>query len=54
MHAQGAKEDCIAPLIKDPDLADEAAATEQDRTLDAAASRARIKAAIEQRYTAAA
>jgi hypothetical protein len=40
--------------IKDPGLAEDAEATERDVTLDAAESRLRIKAAIEQRYTAAA
>jgi haloacid dehalogenase-like hydrolase/Helicase HerA, central domain len=38
--------------IRDDDLADEAAAVEQDEELDAAESRARIKEAVERRYTA--
>jgi hydroxymethylpyrimidine pyrophosphatase-like HAD family hydrolase len=40
--------------IKDPDLAEEAEAVERDEELDATESRARIRAAIEKRYTAAA
>lgn len=38
--------------IKDPDLAEEARAVEQDESLDASASRARIGEMISQRYTA--
>jgi HAD superfamily hydrolase (TIGR01484 family) len=44
----------FSEAIKDPELAAEAAAIEEDRGLDAATSRARIRAAIEKRYTAAA
>ena len=40
-------------LIKDPDLAQEAAAVEQNRELSAADSRVLIRKAIEARYTAA-
>jgi hydroxymethylpyrimidine pyrophosphatase-like HAD family hydrolase len=40
--------------IRDPELADEAAAVEQDTALPAAESRQRIRQAIEARYTAAA
>jgi hydroxymethylpyrimidine pyrophosphatase-like HAD family hydrolase len=40
--------------IKDPDLAEAAEAVERDEDLDAAESRARLRAAIEKRYTAAA
>jgi hydroxymethylpyrimidine pyrophosphatase-like HAD family hydrolase len=39
-------------VIKDDELADEAAAVEGDRSLDAAQSRARIRGAVEKRYTA--
>ncbi len=38
--------------IKDPNLADEAALVERDRSLDARASREKIREAIEHRYTA--
>lgn len=38
--------------VKDPELAEEAAAIEADRNLDAHASRGRIREAIERRYTA--
>jgi hypothetical protein len=38
--------------IKDEALALEAADVERERTLDATASRARIRAAVERRYTA--
>lgn len=41
-------------VIKDPDLAAEAAAVEQDGALDATTSRERIIAAVERRYTASA
>ena len=40
-------------LTKDPDLAQEAAAVEQNRELSAADSRVLIRKAIEARYTAA-
>ena len=39
-------------LIKDADLAQETAGVEANRELSAADSRARIRKAIEQRYTA--
>jgi hypothetical protein len=38
--------------IKDPELAEEAARIEADPAADAAASRGRLRDAIEQRYTA--
>jgi hypothetical protein len=41
----------IRGAIKDEDLADEVAAVEHDRDLSAADSRARIKEAIDRRYT---
>jgi hydroxymethylpyrimidine pyrophosphatase-like HAD family hydrolase len=42
----------LGASIKDDDLAAEVSAIEGDTSLDAAASRARVKAAIESRYTA--
>jgi hypothetical protein len=42
----------IREAIKDDALADEVAAVEHERSRDAAATRARIRSAIEQRYTA--
>jgi hypothetical protein len=42
----------IRGAIKDEDLADECAAVERDPTLSAADSRARIKEAVDRRYTA--
>jgi HAD superfamily hydrolase (TIGR01484 family) len=41
----------IRDAIKDEDLADEFAAVERDRALDAEESRARIKEAVDRRYT---
>ncbi|HLT02560.1 MAG TPA: hypothetical protein VK001_10285, partial [Geminicoccaceae bacterium] len=41
----------IRDAIKDHDLAEEVAAVERDRGLDANASRARIKEAVDHRYT---
>ena len=42
----------IREAIKDDALADEVAAVERERSRDAAATRARIRSASEQRYTA--
>jgi hydroxymethylpyrimidine pyrophosphatase-like HAD family hydrolase len=42
----------FAEAVKDPELAAEAAQVEADRSLDPRASRARIREAIERRYTA--
>jgi hydroxymethylpyrimidine pyrophosphatase-like HAD family hydrolase len=48
---RGEYSDWFRRAIKDGELADEAAAVEKGRDLSAAESRARIKAAIEKRYT---
>jgi hydroxymethylpyrimidine pyrophosphatase-like HAD family hydrolase len=53
-RGQGDYSQWFREAIKDPDLAAEAEAIEKDDRLDAGQSRARIRAAIEKRYTAAA
>jgi hypothetical protein len=52
--AQGDYSRWFSEAIKDPELSGEARAVERDRTLTAQQSRARIRSAIEKRYTAAA
>ena len=52
--AEGAYSRWFAEAIKDPELAGEAAAIEADPALSVPESRARIRRAIEKRYTAAA
>ncbi len=51
---QGDYSQWFVEAIKDPELAGEARAIERDRSLTAQQSRARIRSAIEKRYTAAA
>lgn len=51
---QGHYSEWFREMIKDNTLADEAAEVERRHDIDAATSRSQIKAAIEQRYTAAA